>query len=247
MEDGSPDNAEFYSMSQDDVIGTIAPLAHPPLFEQARPKIKDYCTHAHSILMHLMSHLDKHLGLKTGTLASLNPIDQPSGTSLRLLHAPPLPPGSAARGSLFGHTDFGSMTLLFNIVGGLLVLVPPDAENIDANYKYVKPQPGCAIINLGDAMIPWSGGLLKSNMHRVVIPPGEQKSVDRYSLAYPMRPAGNASMRRLAKVGPVEGVEMQDNGEKDICAKDWEKLRLGRIVEGNLKRVLVTEVKEVAA
>ena len=245
-EDGKPDNAEFYAMAQDDMIGTVAPSAHPPIIEQARPKIKEYCTHAHSILMHLMSHLDKHLGLEAGTLASLNPIDQPSGTSLRMLHAPPLPAGSAARGSVFGHTDFGSMTLLFNIVGGLQVLVPPDAEPIDANYRYVKPQPGCAIINLGDAMIPWSGGLLKSNMHRVVVPPGEQKTIDRYSLAYPMRPAANASMRRLAKVGANEGAEMEENGEKDICAKDWEKLRVARLVGGNLKRVAVTEVKEVA-
>lgn len=247
-EDGSPDNVEFYNTSQDDMIGNVPPFSHPPPISQNRPQIKDFYTHAHTILMHLMSHIETHLGLKAGTMASLNPLDQLSGTSLRFLKAPALPPHSAPRAGFYGHTDLGSMTMLFNIVGGLQVLVPPDAEAIESNYRYVKPQPGCAIINLGDAMVPWSGGLLRSNMHRIAMAPGEQKSVDRYSVAYLMRPAANVSMRRLAKVETETGVTTREEpGEKDICAKDWEKMRVARILEGNLKQVGVAQVKEVAA
>ena len=246
-EDGSPDNVEYYNMSQDDIIGNVAPSSHPSLISQNRSQIKEFYIHAHAILMHLMSHIDTHLGLKAGTLASLNPLDQPSGTSLRLLKAPALPLGSIPRAGLYGHTDLGSMTMLFNIVGGLQVL-PPNTEQIESNYKYVKPQPGCAIINLGDAMVPWSGGLLRSNMHRVAMAPGEQKHVDRYSVAYLMRPAANVSMRRLAKVETGMGVTTQEEeGERDICAKDWERMRVARVIEGNLKQIGVTQVKEVAA
>ena len=35
-------------------------------------------------------------------------------------------------------------------------------------WQYVKPIPGHAICNIGDAMTIFSGGLLKSNLHRVV-------------------------------------------------------------------------------
>lgn len=34
--------------------------------------------------------------------------------------------------------------------------------------QYLQPMPGYAICNLGDAMTIFSGGLLKSNLHRVV-------------------------------------------------------------------------------
>jgi hypothetical protein len=46
------------------------------------------------------------------------------------------------------HTDFGSVTVLFNHMGGLQVLNPDSKE-----WKYVKPEPGCAVINLGDAIV----------------------------------------------------------------------------------------------
>ena len=234
-------------MSQDDMIGNVAPSSHPPIISQGRSRIKTFYAHAHAILMHLMSHIDTHLGVKAGTLESLHPLDQPSGTSLRLLKAPALPSGSIPRASFYGHRDLGSMTRLFNIVGGLQVL-PPNAEQIESNYRYVKPQPGCAIINLGDAMVPWSGGLLRSNMHRVAMPPGEQKNVERYSVAYLMRLAADVSMRRLAKVETEMGVTTQEEeGEKDICARDWERMRVARVIEGNLKQIGVAQVKEVAA
>ena len=37
---------------------------------------------------------------------------------------------------------------------------------------------GHAIVNLGDAMVNFTNGLLRSNIHRVVSPPGEQAGGD---------------------------------------------------------------------
>ena len=123
--------------------------------------------------------------------------------------------------------------MLFNTVGGLQIL-PAGAENIDANWRYVKPEPGCALINLGDAMVQWSGGILRSNMHRVATAPGQQAGCTRYSVAYLVRPAATVSMRRLVGGDVIPDLE---EGEEDnnISAKDWETMRTGQIVRGENK------------
>jgi isopenicillin N synthase-like dioxygenase len=99
-----------------------------------------------------------------------------SGCHVRFIRTPPQP--AENRGTALGeHTDFGSLTILFNRIGGLQVLLPGTQD-----WVYVKPVPGCAIINLGDAMVKFSAGLLRSNLHRVVSPPGRQAELVRYSL-----------------------------------------------------------------
>jgi len=100
-------------------------------------------------------------------------------------------------------------------MGGLQVLPPGK----DAQWCYVKPLPGHAIINLGDAMAKFTNGLLRSNIHRVVSPPGAQAESTRYSLVYFSRPENEVLMKRLegsSKIPEAEGDE-----EEDINAKDW--------------------------
>lgn len=91
-----------------------------------------------------------------------------------------------------GLADFGSVTVLFNQLGGLQVLNPDSYE-----WKYVKPQPGCAIINLGDAVVKLVGGKLYSGVHRVVGPPGEQAKYPRHSVGYFARPNGDVKLQSL--------------------------------------------------
>ena len=113
--------------------------------------------------------------------------------------------------------------MLFNRVGGLQVL--PQGE--DGEWLYVRPLPGHAIVNLGDAMVKFTNGLLRSNIHRVVSPPGEQGGWTRYSVVYFARPEDDVLLRRLegSKLIPeVEGGE-----EEEINSKDWVLRRaLGR-------------------
>jgi isopenicillin N synthase-like dioxygenase len=106
-------------------------------------------------------------------------------------------PPNGRRTALFGHTDVETITLLFNVLGGLQIL-PNSLPNEEGNWKYVKPEPGCAIVNLGDTTKLWMGGLLRSNLHQVVSAPGKQEDVARYSVAYLVRAEGKTSMRRLA-------------------------------------------------
>ena len=230
MEDGSPDNIEIYGLGQDDMLGTSAPRPNPEVILANRKVFQDIFHDAYGIICHLLSHLDRHLSLASGTFASLCPQDKPSQTMLRMLRSPPQKIGSH-RTSLIGHTDLGSMTMLFNVVGGLQLL-PAKSENVDENWVYIRPEPGCAVINLGDAMVQWSGGILRSNIHRVATPPGQQAGYPRYSLAYLLRPEASASMRRLEGGGVIP--QLADGEQEDgLCAQDWERMRTAQIVAGN--------------
>jgi isopenicillin N synthase-like dioxygenase len=113
------------------------------------------------------------------------------------------------------HTDFGSLSLLFNRLGGLQVLPPGQEE-----WHYVRPLKGHAIVNLGDAMVKFTNGLLRSNIHRVVSPPGPQASMPRVSIVYFMRPEDSAILKRLdgSKLIPALA---EGQVEETICAKDW--------------------------
>lgn len=232
IEDGRPDRVEFYNVGQDDMTGLVSkPLTNPPCIEAHRPAIKSYMEQAHFIVSLICSHLDSQLGLAPGTLASLQQMSSPSGTSLRMLRYPPQPPDDQ-RTSLLGHTDIGTLTILFNITGGLQLLAPGADPRDERSWFYIKPVPGCAIVNLGDAMVEWSAGILRSNMHRVTFAPGEQGKVTRYSLAYLVRPNGDAPMKRLSGGGSlIPGLE---DGEEDnmMNAREWEAYKAVAIRQG---------------
>lgn len=134
---------------------------------------------------------------------------------MRFVKAPPQP-ADDRRTALGEHTDFGSVTILFNRLGGLQVL-PPGA---DAEWVYVRPLPGHAIVNLGDAMVKFTNGLLRSNIHRVVSPPGEQGDSTRYSLVYFARPEDDILLRRLEGSERIPALE--DGVEEEVInSKDW--------------------------
>jgi isopenicillin N synthase-like dioxygenase len=218
-EDGLPDRFECYGVNNDDILGNIAPLPKPEPIERNRESIKSYLEHAYQLGMMIMDQLDEHLQLPKGTLASLQRLDRPSRSQLRMLRYPPQPEGDR-RTAFLGHTDLGTLTILFNVLGGLQIL-PPGLEAKDENWRYIKPAPGCAILNLGDAVVEWTGGILRSNLHRVYFAPGAQAECERYSLAYAIRPEGAVSMKRLNVPGSF--IPPLEEGEEnlDCTADEW--------------------------
>ena len=158
----------------------------------------------------------------SSSFASRHRLGVRSGCHVRFIRTPP--PTTESRGTALGeHTDFGSLTILFNHIGGLQVLLPGTQD-----WVYVKPIPGCAIINLGDAMVKFSAGLLRSNLHRVVSPPGRQSELVRYSLVYFCRPEHEVVLKRL-KGGDVDAVSDQRDDGEGVSAEEWLKRRhMGR-------------------
>ncbi|KAF2098251.1 Clavaminate synthase-like protein [Rhizodiscina lignyota] len=121
---------------------------------------------------------------------------------LRLLHYPPIPAASledqsAAR--MPAHTDWGTITFLFqDECGGL------EVQTADGDYVQAEPVEGAIVMNIGDCLMRWSNDKLKSNMHRVTLPPAEDRYTGkdrmtraRYSIPYFVVPDETAPIKTL--------------------------------------------------
>ena len=112
--------------------------------------------------------------------------------TLRLLHYPPVPAGGfdgpgGKKVRAGAHTDYGSLTLLFQDARGGLQVDPEGSEK----WMDVKPIDGTIVVNAADLLMRWSNDTIKSTRHRVVEPPaalpqegGGGGHPARYSIAY---------------------------------------------------------------
>jgi len=224
------------------------PLPAPPPLAHARPLLTTFIRSSHTILTLLLARLSTHLLLPPTSpshLPNLHRLAALSGDQVRFVKAPPQPEGDR-RVALGAHSDFGSLTLLFNRLGGLQILLPRgigavgDGEegkdgNGEGQWVYVKPLPGHAIVNLGDAMVKFTNGLLRSCVHRVVEPPGRQRGKTRYSVVYFMRAEDEVVLRRLEDGlgggGVIPGVRDGEEEEVGVTSREWVLRRaLGRRV-----------------
>ncbi|KAK4697940.1 hypothetical protein P7C71_g212, partial [Lecanoromycetidae sp. Uapishka_2] len=211
---GILDRNEFYNVSKDDILGLSEPLPCPTVLKRQKVLLRSYMVSAHAIVCLLLEHLNRHLKLPPSKLASLHRLYKASGDQVRFVKAPQQPLDDR-RTALGEHTDFGSVTVLFNRLGGLQVLPPGEG----AKWCYVKPLPGHCIINLGDAMVKFTNGLLRSNIHRVVSPPGLQAEHTRYSLVYFARPEDDVLLKRLDS--PMIPPPADGETEEVVNSKDW--------------------------
>jgi isopenicillin N synthase-like dioxygenase len=255
-------------ISKDDILSLTDPLPAPPVLDPHRPLFESYIRSSHAICTILLSLLSDRLPLASskqpeGGFSALHRLDAISGDQVRFVHAPPqtkshLDPGVA----LGAHTDFGSVTILFNRLGGLQVQLPsnisPDQPTSSTpsmsetetklcqdNWAYVRPLPGHAIVNLGDALVKFSGTRVRSNIHRVVPAPGEQGKLTRWSLVYFCRPEDDVVLEDLTREGKAEG---EAEAEEKVTAKEWILRRaLGRRKADGWKESGGTEGVEVKA
>lgn len=102
---------------------------------------------------------------------------------------PPLP-GQLRSGP---HTDFGSLTILYQdeAAGGLQV------RDHDGGWRNVPAMPGTFVVNLGDLMAQWTNDRWVSTMHRVVNPPRDRWSAARISIPFFHQPDCDAVIQAI--------------------------------------------------
>ncbi|KAF4984539.1 hypothetical protein FDECE_17066 [Fusarium decemcellulare] len=167
--EGEPGHPNQWPKEQGDVVGFRGDMLG--FFEQCR-------------LLHVevMRAIAVGMGLDEGFFDSF--VDVGDNT-LRLLHYPAvqskvfqLNPGAVRAGA---HSDYGSITLLFQDDRGGLQVRSPTGQFVDAT-----PIPGTVVVNAGDLLARWSNDTIKSTIHRVVEPPRKESDTypPRYSIAY---------------------------------------------------------------
>lgn len=118
---GTPDRCEFWGVSKDEILSQAAnPCPMPPIFTENLTFLQHLTRKAHSLCLQLLFYIEPHLDLPAGTLASKHRIEAASADQFRILKM-----GAQGAGdknlSLLPHTDYGTLTLLWNILGGLQV------------------------------------------------------------------------------------------------------------------------------
>lgn len=153
--------------------------------------MKDFFSTVHHLNVQVMRAIALGMGIADESFFD-EYIDQADNT-LRLLHYPAVPksvfrdnPLQVRAGE---HSDYGSITLLFQDASGGLEVKSPKGTWVRAT-----PIPGTIVVNAGDLLSRWSNDEIKSTKHRVIQPPpGPEELADdeehamfpsRYSIAY---------------------------------------------------------------
>ncbi|KFH48916.1 2-oxoglutarate-dependent dioxygenase-like protein [Hapsidospora chrysogenum ATCC 11550] len=143
--------------------------------------------------------------------------------TLRLLHYPAVNkdvfqdnPSAVRAGA---HSDYGSITLLFQDDRGGLQVKSPTGEFVDAT-----PIDGTIVVNAGDLLARWSNDTIKSTIHRVVEPPRKdgQTYPARYSIAYFCNP----NFKDFIEVLPGTYASEQEKKYEGITSGDYLVQRL---------------------
>jgi isopenicillin N synthase-like dioxygenase len=117
----------------------------------------------------------------------LSPTHSKSLFQLRILHYPEIEATQLKqnkRSRINAHSDFGTLTLLFqDRVGGLEVEDPHQP----GTFRAANPIDDTVLVNIGDLMARWSNDRWRSTVHRVGLPrleEGQEVVPDRYSIPF---------------------------------------------------------------
>ncbi|KAI0188237.1 oxidoreductase [Astrocystis sublimbata] len=225
-----PDRFEWFNLGQDGLMGTIDLQPVPDSIRANLPLYKSFLEHGQDIIRLVCQTLALQLDLPIDSFTALQRPTELSGTAIRMIKAYACPSEEDLRTSMVHHSDIGTITLLANVLGGLQILAPKRSPRDEGAWLWVRPQPGCLIVNLGDAMTEWSGGLLRSNVHRIRYPPGDQRFHDRYSLAILARAERNASMKSLIRTNEQQ---VDDDNRTNLVTWEWEVKKFTAFANGD--------------
>lgn len=202
---------------------------HPAIINKHKEEIEGFSRHIHNdIVQKLLVLFAIILELPENYFSALHRYDEArSDCHLRYMkyHARSGEENEAL-GNVWvkGHTDFGSLTLLFRQPVAALQVRGGDG----GAWKWVRPHDGSITVNVADALQFLTNGFLKSSIHRVVAPPPDQAGGDRLGVLYFVRPEDSLVLE------PVESKVLQrlgydkntDDAVVGITAGEWVRARV---------------------
>lgn len=164
---------------------------HPYWDAEKRHEIESFKSQCDALSFKLLEIFATKLGLPPAYFTSAHDDACGPPNALRMLHYPKLETRvDDDLPRLRPHTDWGSLTFVWPRSGGLEVETP------SGKWKEVPLVPGGVVVNIGDALDLWSGGVLKSTLHRISFKnlPFDRS---RWSMAYFVNPnKGESFLRR---------------------------------------------------
>jgi isopenicillin N synthase-like dioxygenase len=177
IEQGIHDQIEHYNIRRH-----VGKYSHPQALQPFVPLMEAFARHNFNILVPILRLLAIGLELPEDTFVNQHEWDGESFTTIRFMKYHPRSQDEELKTKkvwLKGHTDFGTITILWSQpVAGLQILSP------DEKWRWVRHMDNAVVINAGDALDFLCGGYYPPTRHRVVQPPADQANIPRYGLFF---------------------------------------------------------------
>ncbi|KAG2076286.1 Clavaminate synthase-like protein [Suillus decipiens] len=193
---------------------------HPEALLPLLPEIQEFSKHNYfNVLYPILRLIARSLELPEDTLLNKHTFDAVGETSVRFIKYYPRTEEEEAKTKnvwLKGHTDFGSITILWSQPVAALQIQTREGE-----WRWIRHMENALVINAGDAMNFLTGGYYKGTIHRVVQPPVDQRNYTRLGMFFFAIPNDDIKL-----VPMVESPVLQKVGIQRRC-EDSEALTMG--------------------
>ncbi|KAI3612054.1 Clavaminate synthase-like protein [Moniliophthora roreri] len=235
IEGGVRDQLEQYNINKN-----VSRRNHPEAIRPFLPEVEAFSRHNHfNVVQPILRLLATGLELPENTLVDMHDFSSNGESHVRFMKYYPRSEDDEIKSQnlwLKGHTDIGSITLLYSQpVMALQIL------GVDGKWKWVKHIENAIIVNIGDALDFLSGGYYKATIHRVVQPPTDQRTVARLGIGYFTILDHHVKLAPLTDSPVLQRVGIQRRFESDDNAPTMEEWRKGRsLAYGHPKTVWKT-------
>ncbi|EFZ02964.2 isopenicillin N synthase-like protein [Metarhizium robertsii] len=231
---GLDDNLEFYNVFKF-LPQTQRP--QPQIIGQYASQIEHFQRHMHENVTRKLLRLVAHiLELPEDVLVNGHRYEANCDSSLRYMmyRARSEAENEKYKGLyLRGHSDNGTLTYVFQQpVAALQVRRGPDS-----GWEYIRIPEGKVAVNIADILEFLSNGYIRSGIHRVVAPPGDQACMDRLGLLYFVRPSDDLPLKTLDSPF-LRSVGCGKDGKRhdlDISATEWVRARVRKNWKGSVR------------
>lgn len=225
IENGVRDQIDQYNLNLD-----VMSHEHPKALRPFLPEIAAFSEHNHFNILHpILKLIALGLELPEDELLPLHDFKGRNATWVRFMKYYPHSETDSAKAKnlwLKGHTDFGSVTMVWSQPVSALQIKSPDGT-----WKWVRHVDNAVVVNAGDWLEVYSAGFYKATIHRVFQPPADQQTYNRLGLYYfglpndevPLSPNLNAPVLKRTSVNEFY------KREQFMPGPTMEQFRTGRV------------------
>ncbi|KAI0689339.1 hypothetical protein BC835DRAFT_1407866 [Cytidiella melzeri] len=236
VDGGVKDQVETYNINRD-----VTKRQHPQVLRPFLPEISAVAKHNHSVLHTILKLLAIGLELPEDTFVNQHRWDANSETYA--LSYPRTEDEEAKTKQIWlkGHTDIGSITILWSQPVAALQIFTPDRQ-----WKWIRHIDNALVINAGDCMEFLSGGFYKATIHRVIQPPLDQRGYTRLGVFYFAIPEDDIRLVPVSGSPVLDkvGVRRRFDDADAPTAEVWRKARTAAYGTTSLKKSAEKGIEE---
>ncbi|KAG1721457.1 hypothetical protein EDB19DRAFT_1917321 [Suillus lakei] len=218
---GVRDQLEHYNINRD-----VTKREHPETLRPLLPEIKEFSKHNHFNVLHpMLRHAYCTQPRATRMTHWSTIITMTLLARLRFMKYYPRTEEEETKTKnvwLKGHTDFGSITILWSQPVAALQILTREGK-----WRWIRHIENALVVNAGDALDFLTGGYYKGTIHRVVKPPEDQQSYPRLGVFYFVMPNDDVKLVPMAESPVLQraGIQRRCDDSEAPTMEQWRKAR----------------------